>query len=343
MTDATLIDLTGGFGIDFIALSKLFAKAIYVERNAELCAIAAQNFQTLCLKNTEIHNQEAEDFLQSLPKATKNIVFFADPARRSASGSRTYAISDCTPDIVKLLPTLQQTGEMLLLKLSPMLDWHKAFNDIQDCGANVSEVHIVSVKNECKELLLLIELQNAPQEGIKLFCVNDESITEVTTKPSPHPSPQGEGVLKIDSSDSNSTSKANLRKPPLEGKVWRGAAAYLLVPNASIMKAGCWQYITDHFNVVHADANSHLFLSEQEQKGFPGKQYCIKSICSLNKKELRIALQGISQANISVRNFPLSADELRKRLKLKDGGRTYIFGTTIHGEHKLIITNVVDY
>ncbi|MCF0208624.1 MAG: hypothetical protein HUK07_04170 [Bacteroidaceae bacterium] len=109
------------------------------------------------------------------------------------------------------------------------------------------------------------------------------------------------------------------------------------------MKAGCWQYITDHFNVVHADANSHLFLSEQEQKGFPGKQYCIKSICSLNKKELRIALQGISQANISVRNFPLSADELRKRLKLKDGGRTYIFGTTIHGEHKLIITNVVDY
>ena len=362
---AVLIDLTGGFGIDFIALSKLFGKAIYVERNAELCKIAEQNFHTLNLTNTQIVNAEAEDFLKLLTPPTLpigeesqvkggitssppveglgEVVFFADPARRSESGSRTYAISDCTPDILQLLPLLKnlqslpstsplmrervkddstigktsdegninppplggRAGVGLLLKLSPMLDWHKAVEDIQAQGVNVSEVHIVSVKNECKELLLLVELQVEPRPDFRLFCVNDESILEITAT-----------------------------VPSLSSE---GERTFLLLPNASIMKAGCWDFLISRFGVTQADPNSHIFFSDHEIADFPGKQYRIQAVCTMNKKELRNALQGITHANIAVRNFPLSADALRKRLKLKDGGDTYIFGTTIQGEHKLIV------
>ena len=336
---AVLIDLTGGFGVDFIALSKLFGKAIYVERNAELCAIAEQNFHTLNLTNTQIVNAEAESFLKLLTPPTLptgeesqvkggitssppveglgEVVFFADPARRSESGSRTYAISDCTPDILQLMPVLKKhvatspslTGRagvgLLFLKLSPMLDWHKAVEDIQAQGVNVSEVHIVSVKNECKELLLLVELQVEPRPDFRLFCVNDESILEITAT-----------------------------VPSLSSE---GERTFLLLPNASIMKAGCWDFLISRFGITQADSNSHIFFSDHEIADFPGKQYRIQAVCTMNKKELRNALQGITHANIAVRNFPLSADALRKRLKLKDGGDTYIFGTTIQGEHKLIV------
>ena len=329
-----LIDLTGGFGVDFIALSKLFGKAIYVERNAELCAIAEQNFHTLNLTNTQIVNAEAESFLKLLTPPTLptgeesqvkggitssppmegvgEVIFFADPARRSESGSRTYAISDCTPDILQLMPTLKAQGSLLFLKLSPMLDWHKAVEDIQAQGVNVSEVHIVSVKNECKELLLLVELQVEPRPDFRLFCVNDESILEITATV-PIPIAAANYALRITH------------------------YAFLLLPNASIMKAGCWDFLISRFGVTQADPNSHIFFSDHEIADFPGKQYRIQAVCSMSKKELRNALQGITHANIAVRNFPLSADALRKRLKLKDGGDTYIFGTTIQGEHKLIV------
>ncbi len=353
-----LIDLTGGFGIDFIALSKLFKKAIYVERNPDLCAIAEQNFHTLNLTNTHIINSEAEDFLKlvspaNLPTGEESqvkggitssppvegvgeVVFFADPARRSESGSRTYAISDCTPDILQLIPTLKAHGAtlslsgragegLLFLKLSPMLDWHKAVDDIQAQGVNVSEVHIVSVKNECKELLLLVELHKAPQPSFCLFCVNDESVLEISaTVPS----------LSSEGESSEPPYPTNHTTPSLSGRVGVGL---LLIPNASIMKAGCWDFLISRFGVTQADPNSHIFFSDHEIADFPGKQYRIQSVCTMNKKELRSGLQGITRANIAVRNFPLSADALRKRLKLKDGGSTYIFGTTIQGEHKLII------
>ena len=352
---AHFIDVTGGFGVDFIALSKHFGKAIYVERNAELCKIAEQNFHTLNLTNTQIVNAEAEDFLSPTPTLPSRegalkydssdsktiqetlpllggvgggLLFFADPARRSESGSRTYAISDCTPDILQLIPVLKKHvtppiaaansslftlhSSLLFLKLSPMLDWHKAVEDIQAQGVNVSEVHIVSVKNECKELLLLVELQSAPQPAFRLFCVNDESILEITaTVPTP--------IAAANSS------------------LFTLHSSLLLLPNASIMKAGCWDFLISRFGVTQADPNSHIFFSDHEIADFPGKQYRIQTVCTMNKKELRNALQGITHANIAVRNFPLSADALRKRLKLKDGGDTYIFGTTIQGEHRLIV------
>lgn len=307
-----LTDLTGGFGIDFMALAAHFKKAVYVERNEELCEIARQNFHTLSIRNAEVINSEAEDLLSQLQGKEKTL-FFIDPARRSESGSRTFAISDCTPDVISLMPMLKKLGSLLFLKLSPMLDWHKAVEDIENCGANVAEVHIVSVRNECKELLLLVELQSDSQQETRLFCKNDDSVIEII----PDGSPSGITATAAPAATDNTR--------------------FLLLPNASVMKAGCWDFIIHRYGVTPADRNSHLFFSNSEVPDFPGKQYEVQAICSMNKKELKTALSGISKANISVRNFPLSAEALRKRLKLKDGGSTYIFGTTIRGEHKLII------
>lgn len=330
-----LTDLTGGFGIDFMALAAHFAKAVYVERNEELCEIARQNFRTLSIRNAEVINSEAEELLNRLHDEEKTL-FFIDPARRSESGSRTFAISDCTPDVISLMPQLKKLGSLLFLKLSPMLDWHKAVEDIENCGANVAEVHIVSVKNECKELLLLVELQSDSQQKqadcsvprtpetqeTRLFCKNDDSVIEII----PNGSPSGNTATVSPATDNTAIVSAATDN-----------TAFLLLPNASVMKAGCWDFIIRRYGVTPADRNSHLFFSDRKVPDFPGKQYAVQAICSMNKKELKTALSGISKANISVRNFPLSAEALRKRLKLKDGGSTYIFGTTIRGEHKLII------
>ena len=361
-----LIDLTGGFGIDFMALSPLFEKAVYVERNEELCQIAAHNFKTLGISNAEIINGEAETVVQDLtlpPSSSPNaasVTFFIDPARRSSSGSRTFAISDCTPDVTALMPRLKELGGLLFLKLSPMLDWHKAVDDMENCGVNVEEVHIVAVKNECKELLLLVNLSEDGRHDTRLFCKNDGVVVDppLTPKAPLDPPLRGEGenfkvsaecgLQKVSSECGlqNVSSECGLQKvtihssPPVggvRGGSWSRSGCFLLLPNAALMKAGCWDFIARRYGVRQADANSHLFFSDTVVADFPGKQYQILAVSSLNKKELREALQGVTQANIAVRNFPLTAEALRKRLKLKEGGDTYIFGTTIDGETKVVV------
>ena len=180
-----------------------------------------------------------------------------------------------------------------MIKLSPMLDWQKTVADV----GNVSQVHIVSVGNECKELLL--EVKNGKGEKVKVFCVNDDQVFSYEI-----------GELHP------------FTLSPLH------PFTFLYEPNASVMKAGCFQLIEQRFGVTQPDANSHLFLSEQKVDGFPGRGFVIERISTMNKRELKDALAGIDKANVAVRNFPLSVADLRKRLKLKDGGDVYIFATT---------------
>ena len=323
-----LTDLTGGFGIDFMALAPQFAKAVYVERSEELCEIARHNFPTLGMGNAEIVNAEAEDFLDN-PTAEKRL-FFMDPARRSAHGARIFAISDCTPDVLTLMPQLKRQGETLFLKLSPMLDWHKAVEDIEGCGANVSEVHIVSVKNECKELLLLVDLQCEPLPETRLICKNDDSVIEITDVNGPDSSDSEHGVSRPTANALRNLQNWQCTDTPLT----------LFLPNASIMKAGCWDFIVQRYGVTQADRNSHLYFADHEIADFPGKQYRVQTICALNNKVLKSALKDIKKANIAIRNFPMTAAELRKSLKIKDGGDTFLFGTTINGEMRLVVGKI---
>ena len=295
----TYVDLTGGLGVDFYWMSQGFKQRYYVERNAELCELVEHNFRTLG-HSCSVCCCDTATYLTSMPHAD---VVFLDPARRNEHGGRTYDIKDCTPNILELLPLLMEKADKVILKLSPMLDWPKAVDDLQ----YVREVHIVSVDNECKELLLVLEQTERP---LRLVCVNNNQIFEVSSHSSPltsHPSPLT-------------------------------PEQFLYEPNASIMKAGCFDALAQQYPVCQVSANSHIFLSSVEIEDFPGRRFQICAISSTNKQSLKTSLAGIDRANISVRNFPLSVEQLRKKLRLKDGGDTYIFATTeADGAHSLYI------
>ena len=293
----TYVDLTGGFGVDFYWMSQGFKERVYVEQNEQLCAISTENFRILG-HDCSVCCCDTATYLAKLDHAD---VIYLDPARRDEHGGRTYDIADCSPNVMELLPVLMQKADRVILKLSPMLDWRKAASDLQ----HVAEVHIVSVDNECKELLLVLESAVRP---LRLVCVNNDHIFEVPSSSPKHPTP------------------------------FTHHPTHLYEPNASIMKAGCFDALEERYAVRQVSVNSHLFLSVDEIEGFPGRGFQIMSISSMNKHELKEALKGIDKANIAVRNFPLTVDQLRKKLKLKDGGDVYIFATTeADGGHSLYI------
>ena len=297
------VDLTGGFGVDFSFIAQKFKHAVYVERENHLCAIASENFRLLGLDNAEVVNADGIDYLHQMDHAD---LVFIDPARRDDHGGRTYGIADCTPNVLEVMDELMQKTDMLLLKLSPMLDWRKAVRDL----GGASEVHIVSVDNECKELLIMVRHD---VQQIKVVCVNLLSNGD-------------RDVFEFDDTEST----------PMHQKI--SSKTYLFEPNASIMKAGCFDEIQARFHVAQLDNNSHLFVSDHEIPDFPGRRFKIEHVTSMNKRELKEALTGIDRANITVRNFPVSVAELRKKLKLKDGGDVFIFATTVAKEgHQLFI------
>ena len=299
----TLVDLTGGFGVDFTLMSEGFSRAIYVEQNADLFAVVSANLQAMG-RQAETVCTDGIDFLHGLQ--THATVIFLDPARRDGHGGRTYGIADCTPNVLDVSDELLDRADFVILKLSPMLDWRKA---VQDLGERyVKEVHIVSVQNECKELLIVMQRTN--DGPLVLFCVNDDLVWSPST--------------------------AAADQAPQQGGV--SAGQYLYEPNASIMKAGCFSEVAAAFGVEPVAGNSHLFVADRHVADFPGRKFQISAISSLNKQELKATLKDIRQANVTVRNFPLSVAELRKRLRLADGGSDYIFATTLaDGRHVLIL------
>ena len=304
-----MTDLTGGFGVDFSFTSCAFASATYVERNAQLCHMVEHNLPLLGIDNAKVVCADAVDYLSTLDMQT---MIFLDPARRDQHGAKTVMLADCTPDVVQLLPQLLKKSRFTMLKLSPMLDWHKAVEDLQ---GTVREVHIVSVGGECKELLLV--LSKEIESELKVFCADLEA--------------GGTSLFAYAPSSSS---------PAPNSKLKTQNSKFLYEPNASIMKAGCFDELAAAYGVSPVSRNSHLFLAEQPVEGFPGRAFGIERVTTLNKRELRQALAGIEKANIATRNFPLSVAELRKRLKLKDGGDVYIFATTTaEGEHVLLISH----
>lgn len=316
-SQARMADLTGGFGVDFSYMSRGFKEAFYIEQQEHLCDIARHNFAALGMVNSHVINGVAEEALATLHSLD---LIYLDPARRDTHGKKTYAISDCTPDVTTLLPSLRVKTANIIVKLSPMLDHREAIRLLP----GVTEVHIISVRNECKETLLVFGKDNG---SCQVVCVNDGNTF----------------VTKLNDQQTVATA-ADIE-----------AGMDLFVPNASIMKAGCFGALCNEFGIAPIDHNSHLFVSCDEGKNhdtatpngilaenFPGKVFRIKAVSTMNKRELKAALAGITQANIATRNFPLSVEALKTKLrsvaKLRDGGKTYIFATTAGGRHILIIT-----
>ena len=343
------VDLTGGFGVDFSYIAaRLGMKSMYVERQAHLCEAAKENFERLGLKNAIVKNGDGIEVLHSFHPKKKDAasaddslgitydqprsllktnlglkIIFIDPARRDDAGNKVVSLKDCTPDVTVLQEEMLSKADYVIIKLSPMLDWHRAISEL----SHVREVHIISVNNECKELLLVLSARNmggmeaSSADGevkhagnLRIYCINDA---------------QSFVCEELDME----ASSVKISPSPLE------EMQYLYEPNASLMKAGCFGVLSERYDARMLSKNSHLFVSREPIAAFPGRSFRIIAVSSFNKKELKRHLSGITKANIATRNFPLSVAELRKRLKLKDGGETYIFATTLSDEsHVLVIT-----
>ena len=343
------VDLTGGFGVDFSYIAaRLGVKSMYVERQAHLCEAAKENFGRLGLKNAIVKNGDGIEVLHSFHPKKKDAapdddslgitydqprsllktnlglkIIFIDPARRDDAGNKVVSLKDCTPDVTVLQEEMLSKADYVIIKLSPMLDWHRAISEL----SHVREVHIISVNNECKELLLVLsarnmgEMEASSADGevkhagnLRIYCINDAQ------------------SFVCDELDMES-SQVKIAPSTLE------EMQYLYEPNASLMKAGCFGVLSGRYDARMLSKNSHLFVSREPIAAFPGRSFRIIAVSSFNKKELKRHLSGITKANIATRNFPLSVAELRKRLKLKDGGETYIFATTLSDEsHVLMIT-----
>ena len=321
----TFVDLTGGLGIDSYFLSEKFKTSYYIENQKELCDLAEHNFGVLGRKITVV-NSDAETFL------SKNHDFdliFIDPARRDIYNRKMVSLHDCSPDVIDLQNILLNNAKNVLIKVSPMLDISMITNELP----NISEIHIVSVKNECKEILIKIE---PGFEGeIKYHCVNLQNSTVISTEAKRSGDPSEARAFTIGEKISFEFSE-NLEFSAVS-KFATTIKKYLYEPNASLMKSGAFKLISQRFGIEKLHVNSHLYTSDNLISDFPGRIFEVIGFAPFNKKNKKELLKDITEASVATRNFPLSANELRKNLNLKESDKNYVFGTTLMGEKKVVI------
>jgi len=292
VSGATMVDLTGGYGVDTYFLSERFAHTDYVEQNEELCRIAAHNFSLIDnRKSIIVHNSSAEAFLKT---AGQYDLIFMDPARRDSHGGKVFRLADCTPNVVELLPTLLAHGKRLIIKLSPMLDLTQAVKELSQV---TWDVHIVAIKNEVKELLLvsggtgqITAIDLAEPEKAFVYTKEQETNCPLAINPSPF--------------------------------------AFIYEPNAAILKAGAYKLVAERFGLHKLDVNTHLYASDTLVENFPGRIWRIQS--PITNHQL-----PISQANVLTRNYPLTPEQLKKKYRLKDGGDSYLIGCRVNGKPTL--------
>lgn len=300
-------DLTGGFGVDTMALAKCFQQGFYIEPSTELCEVFEHNAHALRIRNIQIRQGRMEEILPTLPEVD---LLYLDPSRRDGHGQRVVALTDCTPNVPEYKDALlNKACKGVLVKLSPMLDIKAALQQLPE----TQEIHVLAVHGECKEVLFLLRHDKA--ENIAYHAVNI----------------QGETVTDFQFSSQEEAEAV----PELAECVGK----YLLEPNAAIMKAGAFKCVATRYGLRKLHAHSHLYTCDEPVADFPGRGFTIEKVVAFNKKEVKRQLAGLGKANVAVRNFPLSAEALRKQLKLGDGGDVYLFGTTLRaGEKVLVVT-----
>ena len=301
----SLVDLTGGFGVDCFFMSEQFKQVTYVEHQKELCELALHNFRVFNRNQIQVIHSETEKFLEEMDHVDW---IYIDPARRNPNGKKVVVLSDCEPDVSVLYPLLLIKATRVMMKLSPMMDISAAIRDLP----NTDEIHIISVENECKEVLLI--LNQTVRNNIKVKTINfgknkDNQLFE---------------YYLDDESNAEITISSKVDK-------------YLYEPNAAIMKSGAFKLIGNRFQIHKLNKNTHLYTSNELFTEFPGRIFEVTGQQGISKKELKNLVLRIPKANISIRNFPLSVDEIRKKLTIRDGGDVYLFACTIRDEQKVII------
>ena len=302
MQGDTFADLTGGFGIDCSYISRNFSKAFYIERNDILCTVAAHNFALLGLQHIEIINGNSEQMLQTLPPCDW---IFLDPARRDGAGKKVVALADCEPNVATLRQQLLQKARRVMVKCSPMLDITAACRQL-GC---VAEVHTVAVNNECKELLFILSADaTATPDVHTVNIVNGSAQT-----------------FSFSMDDACETSYAT------------EVGSFLYEPNAAIQKAGCPSSLATGYGVQKLHCNSNLYTSQMVVENFPGRTFRVTGVSGFSKNEIKKLLGDLKRANLTVRNFPDTVQQLRKRMKLSEGGGVYLFATTLADGRKVLV------
>lgn len=283
----TIADLTGGFGVDSFFLSGMCESLTFVEPDLELLSLARHNHKILESPNITYHQKNAEEFLNENSKHFDLI--YLDPSRRDVRAKKVFRLVDCQPDIKKILPDLFESTDFVLIKTSPLLDIRQGLTELN----HVKKVIVVSVDNECKELLFLLSKGNLNEPLIETYNLDRF------------------GGVKQAFSFTISEEKycsSDFGEPK----------TYLYEPNASILKSGAFKLIGQKFGLKKLHVNTHFYSSESIKENFPGRIFKIE--------QLNFDLKSLSegQANVLTRNYPLKPEELKKKLKLTDGGEKYV-------------------
>ena len=316
--DGRFVDLTGGFGVDCHYIARLFAHAVYVERNEELAATVRLNYDLLGNGHIPIIIGDGVEYLRTMPHADWVLI---DPARRDEHGSRTVALSDCSPDVTLLTDLLQAKADRTLLKLSPMIDIAEAVRLLPQ----TVEADVVAVEGECKEVLLIMETgtRKVDADAMPICCVNLRNDGRVIGQP-----------FVFTREEEREAAQHVTHEAHAEGPI---VGAYLFEPHAALMKAGAFRTIALRYGLSRLHPNSHLYTSAEPKPEFPGRQFRITGTYGLSKSELRRLKSEVPKANLSVRNFPMSAAELRHRTGLRDGGDHYLFATTLSDGARVLL------
>jgi len=297
----TLIDLTGGLGIDDFYFAQHFKEVIHCELNAELSEIAAHNLKQLGRENISFKNEDSLEYLKNTDQNFDCI--YVDPARRDNAGGKVFRLADCLPNVPANLDLLFKKTDIILIKTSPLLDLQAGISELQ----SVTEIHIIAVNNEVKELLWLLKKGDNQETKIKTLNFTKKGVEKF------------EGILD-----------------KLTGEVaYSLPKNFLYEPNAAIMKSGLFREIALQTQTSKLHKNSHLYTSEKEIN-FPGRKFKILDIEEYKPGSLKKKFKKL-KANITTRNFPESVVILRKKLKIKDGGKTYLFFTTNINNQKIVL------
>ena len=300
-----LYDMTGGFGVDCFFLSSRFRQVFYVEAQTELCQLAEHNFSALGRANISIINDTAENFLNNYMDADW---IYLDPARRLESGKKAVLLSDCEPNVALLQDKLLEKSTRVMIKLSPMFDIAALRHELK----HIREIHIVAVANECREIIVMLERNYNAQPEIKT--TNYSRIGTIEKFEFTAGDEQGAEI----------TFTTALRQ-------------YLYEPNAAIMKSGAFGLISEKFRLSKLHINSHLYTSDCLIDDFPGRIFCVQTTIDFSKKSLSNLNDEVKKANLTIRNFPLTVNELRKKLKIPEGGDVYLFATTLADNKKVLV------
>ena len=309
-------DFSGGFGVDTIALSRKFDKGWYVEPQQELCELFQHNCKVLDINNVNIVNGTMEDNLAAIGPVN---TIYLDPSRRDTHGRRVVSLADCTPNLPEWKSVLLERCNTLMVKLSPMIDIFQTLRDLPETYA----VHVVAVEGECKEVVFLLSRDNFPVNDIH----RRDAINLVPT------------IVAVDIGKNaisrvETTLETERSTPP---RIATELGAYLYEPNAAVMKAGIFNALSQQFQIAKLAKNTNLFTADELHEDFPGRVFRIEAAHEFHPRKTTKELSHLASASIAVRNFPLSAEELRKTLKIKNGNTCYLFGCTLWDGKKIIL------